>query len=293
MKLGLVGGRRSPDLGCLKREIEDRGHKATIISPRRFPRYDLGLIASGGAEGASTRADHVDLAEFACFYIHEFDLRDRFFRGEFDRATWVSLRERYLEFSHSEPENLAFQMSLILSLGEARPAINPPRALLASRLRPWIFFRLARAGLPVAPYRLAPAASDGSVSKRLRIGEDYYYDVPCFPMELEGVISLATGRPAEVWRILAVAQSEPAAKMIIENGAVRSASQPRDAGDLALGVLAALGLEVAEIQLAPYTGGLKVVDVIPSPRASEFEDVTGERHAGAIAERLLRLGGEA
>jgi len=298
MRVGLVGGRGSPDLACLKREIEDRGHKTAVVSPRKFPQYAF-AAATWGSEPAGTaqgprrglRCDHVDLLDCRCFYLHEFDLRDRFFRGEFGKDVWIALRDRYLEFTESEVENVAFQMSLSLSLGEVKPTVNSPRALLGSRLRPWIYFRLARMGLPVVPYQLGPTADAAALSKRLRIGEDFSYDVPCFPRDLANVISLNIEKPGETWRVLAVSRAEPSSLMIAENGAPRSLEQPGEAGELAEKALAALGLDVAEVHLARYRDGLRLLDVLPSPGISEFEEVTGERGSGKIAERVLQMGG--
>ncbi|HVP56649.1 MAG TPA: hypothetical protein VMU02_01015, partial [bacterium] len=234
--------------------------------------------------------DHTELSDFGCFYVHEFDLRDRFFRGEFGKDIWVALRDRYIEFERSEVENLAFQMSLELCVEDASPVVNSPRALLACRLRLPALARLSRQGLPVAAYRLAWASGAGTLAKRLRIGEDYYYDVPSFPYDLSDIISLTCELPREIWRVAAVKSSHRSRMMIVENGLSKAALLPEAAAELAERASAVLDLDVAEVHLAPYPGGIRVLDVLPSPRISEFEEVTGERCSSRIAERLISLG---
>jgi hypothetical protein len=302
MRVGLIGSQSSPDLGALKREIEDRGHNAVFINLRKFPQYAMSMLGrSSGAPpmGSGLSFDHIDLLDFACFYLHDFEGRDRFFRGSFGEDIWAALRERYLDYAGCEVDNLAFQMSLVRCLADERPMINTPRSLWASRLRPYIYFKLTRAGIPVPPYAIttrgfeedASLPRDASLAKRIRIAEDYSYDVPCFPRDLENTLAFEIAKPNRHWRLLAIRECEPSKMIGVEDASTRSAAVPNEATEVAKRVLHALDLELAELHISADANSFAVFDVLPCPRVSEFEEVTGEKLSGSVADRLLWLGG--
>jgi hypothetical protein len=287
MRVGLIGIRRSPDLCLLKKRVEDRGHQADFINLRGFPQYVLGWVGTSGI-----RFDHLELSSLDCFYLGEMETRNRFFRGVFGREIWIALRERYLDFAGCEPENQAFQMSLLLSLSGLKPFINSPTAFLRNRLRPAVLLRLARAGLPAMPVVLkgdnqAPA----SHRHRIRFEEEVMYDVPCFPRYLSGSLSIMGEAWDEEWKVLGIRGGRLAKMIVVESGRPTSASLSSDADSLTSKALGVLGLELAEIRMGHAAGRLVITDVRPAPGISEFEEVTGQDVSNTIATRLLSLGG--
>jgi hypothetical protein len=288
MRLGLFGIHRSPDLCLLKKRIEDLGHDATFLNLRAVPEYTLSSLTP-----SSTRLDHLELLDFDCFYLSEFEIRNRFFRGSFGREIWTSLRDRYLEFARSECDSLAYQAGFLLSLGRMKPFLNTPEAFLRNRLRSSVLFRLSQSGLPATPFSVGPAGEPGGASTALRIRteEDHAYDVPSFPRELKGCVGMMVKVSQEEWRIIALRGYQPSRLLTVQNGTSTATQTPGEISNLAEQVLSALDLELAEIRLARNAPGFDVFDVRPVPEISGFEEVTGEEISNVIAERLLFLGG--
>lgn len=289
MIVGLAGSPLSADLGILKREIEDRGHKAVIFNLRKVPQY---TFASIGASGSTTTlvCDHRDLTGVESLYIGDFEGRDRFFRGWFDKDIWVSLRDRYLDFAAAEVDALAFQMSLLVAAADRVPTVNSPASIVGTRLRPYVHWKIGRAGLPLWPFEIR-AASSAAFALRIRPGEEACYDVPCFPREMKHTLSLVARAPAVTWRMIAVAGAEPGSMVVTEADTKRAAAVPAEAAHLACRLLDLFALAVAEVHLAAEGSSPSVLDVRPFPRLAEFEEITSERSGALVAERLLEAGG--
>jgi hypothetical protein len=289
MRIGLLGTEHSADLCVLKREIEDRGHDARFVNLRSMPQYVLSSMV-----GDSIAFDHCDLGDFDAFWLGELESRNRFFRGYFGKDIWVSLQERYTEFTRSETENLTFQLSLLLVLGHLRRVVNKPSAFIACRLRPSVLFTLSRAGIPTvrASIGLHGEPQDREAATRIRLEEDYFCDVPCFPRTLEGCIGLKTEPAAEAWRILAVRECRPHRMILWREGSERGADQPGEAAELSAAVLDTLDLEIAEIRIKADGRTMRIADVSPAPRFSDFDRILGPDLTGSVARRLTATGGE-
>ena len=288
MIIGLIGTEHSPDLCVLKREIEDGGHNARFVNLRSIPQYMLSSVA-----GDSIAVDHCDLCDFDGFWLGELESRNRFFRGYFGKDIWVSLRDRYAEFARSERENLTFQLSLLLSLGHVSHVVNKPAAFMACRLRPSVLLTLSRAGIPTVRTSLVreEEPQDVAATSRIRLEEDYFCDVPCFPRTLERCIGLKAEPAAEAWRILAVRGSRPHRMILRHEGIEQAADIPGEAEALTRPVLDTLDLEVAEIRINVDDGKPRVSDVSPAPRFSDFDRVVGPELTGSVARRLTAMGG--
>ena len=324
MRVGLAGSRASTDLKILKREIEDRGHTATIFNPRKFPQYALSSLSSMGSPGASgapgtlgATHDHLDLLGLDALYIGDLEGRDRFFRGYFDRDIWAALRKRYLDFACSEVDSLAFQMSLMLALAGGVPTVNGPAAIVATRLRPHTIWKIARAGIPVWPFEIGARGESienagGPCVRRIRAAEEACYDVPCFPRELKHTLSLVGEAPTAIVRTIAVGgwnrmveQGPPVGRgggrrgdfraagavLVEERGHRTAAPPPPGVNETARRLLELFGLAVAEVDFAPMDGGFRVIGISAFPRLAEFEETTGERVGAMVAEVLMTAGG--
>jgi len=297
MRVCLLGSQLSPDLGILKRELEDRGHPATILNPRKSPQYMLAAVgATRGRAGAWF--DHRNLADFDCFYLGDFEGRERFFRGSFEKDTWIALRERYQTYEAGEVDGLAFQLSLALAVGSTSLAgrrarvVNSPESLARVRLRPYIFWKAALAGVPVWHFEVGvPAESGVALDRaRVRIAEDALHDVPCFDRELAATLSVVRKRPAELWKILAVAEGEIPTMIRVKDGGERAAAAPQEARDIGRRLLALFGLEVAEVHLALAGSQVRLYDLLAIPGIAGFEETIGPAAGGALAEALIGSG---
>ena len=289
MKFGLIGIERSLDLCLLKRELEDRGHRAVFINIRKFPRYVTASITP-----MEINFKHLSLLDFDCFYLGELEIREGFFRGRFGKDIWMSLRDRYNQFLESEGDSLSFQLNLIMCLGEARPCVNRPFSLIRTRFRPSVCFLLNRSAIPTVPMVLGAAEDPEDIyaSARIRVEEEVLYDVPCFPRDGLSCLSVRRKRPQEHWRTIAVKGAVPAKMVVRAEGQERAAPQPAEVTRTGQAVLNSLGLELAEIAMAPDGEGLAILDTRPFPRISGFEEITGENLAGVIADRLIAVGGQ-
>lgn len=307
MRVGLVGSTLSADLGVLKREIEDRGHKAAIFNPRKAPEYALAAIGTCGAT-ATLAFDHRNLVDFDSLYIGDLEGRDRFFRGYFEKDIWMSLRQRYLNFAAAEVDALAFQLSLVLLAADRVPTVNSPASIVATRLRPSVLWKARRAGIPVWPFEIregaalgaipgvdsgavpgaAPSAAPGGQSEttpsaaplamRMRAVEEARIDVPCFPREMKHTLSLVAEAPRVAWRMIAVAGARTGKMIVTEAGKKRVAAAPAEAAVLGDRLLDLFGLAVAEVDLAPEG---------PSTRSSPAE---GPSAGGSSQQGPLRQG---
>ncbi len=286
MKIGLIGSPYSRNLCLLKARIEDSGHKASFIDLRKFPQYTIGTCSHSSIE-----FDHDDLMDFDAFYLDYLEQRERFFRGRFDKKVWAALRERYTSFSQHEVENLAFQISLLMTIGAARPVINPITPLMANRLRPVVLSKLRAEGLSVASFLSKPDLQNGTL-RRIRIEEEECYDVPCFPRDL----SRSTG--------IQIQASSPAFVLICTRGGSSNTMIVRNQDEthtkpttttlkrLCRSALELLSLEVAQFEVAPDHAGYTIIDVNPFTPIAKFEDQTGEQVSALIANRLIELGGK-
>lgn len=287
MRVGLIGTPRTPELCLMKRRIEDRGHGAVFVNLREFPQYVLSSV-----DPSRFRLDHTGLLELDCFYLHDLEGRNRFFRGTFGKETWVALQERYTDFADSERENRIYQTSFLTALSRLRPFINQPREFLRASLRPLTLWRLASVGIAIADFGVDenPAGEDCS-RLRVRVGEEGVYDVPCFPRDADSCLGLDVCADRETLAIVALSGQSPVAA-VARNGETRKSSGcGDDVAEIAGRVLDTLDLETAEIRLARGAEGVKIVEVLPAPALRDFEDVTGDPVSDRIAERLLAMGG--
>lgn len=285
-EFGLIGNPYSDSICLIKRAAEDRGYSAKLLSPLAFPRYSIST-----ASPKQLLLDHTDLMALDCFYIDLLEHRSGFFRGYFDKETWISLQTRYENFAKEEVENRAYQLSFLLTLGDLKPCINPPQKLLITRLRPATLVRLKSAGIPVADFAIVESDSNQSQSQanslRIRIEEERCYDVPCFPRQLLTCPRIELVKTRKTWHAVCVLGYPCNYAIEKEDRVQRRIVQSNDMRGICQSVLKALGLDVASIELGRFGNQLMVLDVNPFPDLSLFEDVTQEPISQAIVDRML------
>jgi hypothetical protein len=241
---------------------------------------------------ASARFNHLDLLELDAFYIGEFETRNRFFRGIFDKDIWMTLRERYIDFAGAERDNVEYQISLLTALSRRKPFVNEPESYVKARLRPAVLFRLGAAGLPAAdPVVEIAGGQDQTSYMRVRIEEDETYDVPCFPRNLEGCAGLRIDDGGDRIRVIGLKGEGLSTSVVEAGGGVRVEEAGEDLVSLTAAILDTLSLETAEVHFIRHAGDIRITEVLPAPHVAEFEDLTGEAISGRIAGRLLSRGG--
>ena len=287
MTFGLIGNHYWKHICTLKRQLGDRGHRAIFVLPTYFPQYYLSTVGTN-----CVRLDHIDLSHLDGCYVGLIETRQRFFRGKFSKAIWLSLRERYLEFARCEIENLSFQMSLLLMLANICPCINDPRSLLQARLRLATLRKLQAGGIPVADFGITNQPAPGShLSKCIRIEEEACYDVPCFPRQLQHCLRLVHRDGGEMWKVMGVARKASQRMVVSSGSSERVEPTPSEARDLVGRILEILNLEVAQVDFIRTNSQSRVVDIHPMPDWSAFEEITGEPVSDLIAQLMIQSGG--
>lgn len=287
-EFGLIGSPYSDSICLIKRAAQDRGYSAKFLSPLAFPRYSISTTSPN-----ELLLDHTDLMDLDCFYIDLLEHRCGFFRGYFDKQTWISLQNRYEGFAKEEVENSAYQVSFLLTLGEIKPCINAPRTLLVTRLRPPTLVRLKSAGIPVADFTIVQSDINQSEwqsqadSLRIRIEEERCYDVPCFPRELVTCPRIEIAKTGKTWQAVCVVGCACNYAIEKEDMVQSRVVQSEDMRRICQSVLNALGLDVASIELGRFDNQLKVLDVNPFPDLSLFEAVTQEPISQVIVDRMI------
>jgi hypothetical protein len=147
--------------------------------------------------------------------------------------------------------------------------------------------------LPTIPVHIEKNVTpEGAASSsRIRIEEETTFDVPCFPRTFEDCIGLRPYGAQQTWTIVALRGCRGSGMIVSEGEHRRAADLEEDAATLAADALEILDLELAEIRIGRTGTDLKIIDALPVPRISEFEEVTGAAVSVSIAERLLYLGG--
>lgn len=294
--IGLFGDEYDECIGLLKMRIEDAGHKARVINLRRFPGVTRATI-----DADRITHDGINLFEMDAFFLREMAVRDPFFHVQYTKELWATLRERYLDFSAHEADDISFLRAVVEIVAVSKPMVNAPRVYGYRRHMPFELDLLSRRGFSIPSFRVSLPIAGGDCgadeSAILDLDEEMTCDVLTFPKGIEAWTQIARTRVEGAnYTLIVVGEASLDRAIALPAGetqcrTVERKDLPRDVEETAVRAAGALGAEFAEVELrySGTDGKVWLIKVDPAPYFAYWEKAFGLGISEPLAKYLIRV----
>jgi glutathione synthase/RimK-type ligase-like ATP-grasp enzyme len=306
-RIGLVGPGTSPTLRRLAAALAGHGQETLLLDLAAFP----GELTLTLAEGAAF-ADGHDLTRVTAWYLDTVTRMSPVPGWAPPAAEWPSLRTTYHQEARRRQEIRAVGASLLQSLAAHRPMLPPLALHRRCWLQPALLRRLARAGLPVAPFvsgndlegiaRFVDRWEERCAGRGT--DERATAEQPCtlawlkvHHLDLDRRPLLVRAQRAAATRALAVVIQGEGVSLVPFPGENQEIDGPLVQNVLALAarVAAVAGTTVAgvELELVPGSDEPWILGLDPAPDLADLEDRTGASLIDRLAAELVASGATA
>jgi glutathione synthase/RimK-type ligase-like ATP-grasp enzyme len=306
MEIGIFGLPNDDEVKILKRRIEEKGGKATIINFKEFPANvkmyfnEKEIILNGK-----------NLFEMHSFYIRQLGYFWPVPQIEMTIEEWMKYYKKFNDLLFSEREHISFKHSMIRILDEEKLVVNPYDTFIYHRMKPYQFYKFYKNNLPVpnfiaggAKYILENFEVEKMVYKPLAGGAEVVMAKDFLEKNKENLEKKVTlfqdyicGDNIRVFVIEdefiggAKLVHGPQVDSRVEQIAIEEEKIPEEVQDVALKAIEILGMKFSGVDfIRSLEGEYYILECNPSPMFYVFEEASGIKVSEKIAEYLIRKG---
>ncbi|RLF51550.1 MAG: hypothetical protein DRN11_02585 [Thermoplasmata archaeon] len=147
MEFGIFGSLQDDQVRILKKRLEDKNCKVTVIDFKEFPSkvriyFNEEKIIFEGK----------NLFDMNGFYVRQLGYFWPVPHIKLTKEQWMKYYERYNDLLLNERENLSFKHSMIRILNYEKLVVNPYDSFMYHRMKPYQYYLFHKHNLPIPPF---------------------------------------------------------------------------------------------------------------------------------------------
>ena len=154
LEIGIFGLSTDDEVKLIKKRIEQKGVKATVIDFHDFP-----ANVSMYFDEKKIMLDGKNLLHMHAFYIRQLGYFWPVPQIELTKDQWEQYYGKYNNLLTNERENLSFKHSMIRMLDNEKFVVNPYDSFVFHRMKPYQFYLFQKHGLRIASFVSGSAKS--------------------------------------------------------------------------------------------------------------------------------------